>query len=208
MVYFQHCETAAEVRKTYRTLAKKFHPDLGGDEEKMKRLTTEYEEALRALPTKKTKVCDVIEMVEERLHDLGVTTPHSVYCGKTVEITLERGVDPSQVLIIEADIRRELERSGFLLLIKYWGERESRPYEIFTGGCVTFIDIDAGNTYLHYAKQTRNYEQALYRTLAAYVADTKNGEKWYNAYWDSKLKHGYLMHCSRTLTLPDLLTIS
>ena len=44
--------------------------------------------------------------------------------------------------------------------------------------------------------------------LAAYVTDTKNGEKWYDAHWDSKLKHGYLMHCSRTLTLTDFLTIS
>lgn len=207
-MYFQHCKTENEVRKTYRTLAKKLHPDLGGDEEKMKILTTEYKEALKTLHSMESKSWNVIELVKSRLYELGVTTPYSIYCGKVIEITLESGVDPNRILVIEADIRSAIESCGSRLRLKYWGTRRSRPYEIFTSGCATFIDIDAEDTYLHYAKQTGSYEQALYKTLAAYVADVKNGEKWYDAHWDIKTKHGYIMHCSKTLTLTDLLTSS
>lgn len=207
-MYFQHCKTENEVRKTYRTLAKKLHPDLGGDEEKMKILTTEYKEALKTLRSMESKSWNVIELVKSRLHELGVITPYSIYCGKVIEITLERGVNPNQVLRIEADIRSELSSYGFLLFLRYWGVRKARPYNIFTIGCITFIDMDSVDTYLHYAKQTGSYEQALYKTLAAYVADVKNGEKWYDAHWDIKIKHGYIMHCSKTLTLTDLLTSS
>lgn len=62
-MYFQHCKTENEVRKTYRTLAKKLHPDLGGDEEKMKILTTEYKEALKTLHSMESKSWNVIELV-------------------------------------------------------------------------------------------------------------------------------------------------
>ena len=89
--------------------------------------------------------------------------------------------------------------------MKYWGARKSRPYEIFTSGCITFIDVDAEETYLHYVKQTRNCEEALYKTHAAYVFDGTYGEKWYEAHWDNKRMHGYLMHRSKTLSLSDLL---
>lgn len=170
----------------------------------MKILITKYKEALKTLRSMESKSWNVIELVKSRLHELGVITPYSIYCGKVIEITLESGVDPNRILKIEADIRSTIESCDSRLRMKYWGTRKSRPYEIFTSGCVTFIDIDAKDTYLHYAKQTGSYEQALYQTLAAYVVDVKNGEKWYDAHWDRELKHGYIMHCSRTLTLTDL----
>lgn len=41
--FFQDCKTLEEVKKLYRDLAKRFHPDKGGDLEQMKKLNTDYD---------------------------------------------------------------------------------------------------------------------------------------------------------------------
>lgn len=46
MKYFKNLETMEEVKKQYRKLAMKFHPDRGGDEEIFKAINNEYEEAI------------------------------------------------------------------------------------------------------------------------------------------------------------------
>lgn len=46
MKYFENLETMEEVKKQYRKLAMKFHPDKGGDEEIFKAINNEYEEAI------------------------------------------------------------------------------------------------------------------------------------------------------------------
>lgn len=45
MKYFAHCTTLEDLKKEYRRLAHKHHPDLGGDLETMKAINNEYEEA-------------------------------------------------------------------------------------------------------------------------------------------------------------------
>lgn len=42
MVYFKECKTIEEVKARYKTLAKIFHPDCGGETELMQKLNTEY----------------------------------------------------------------------------------------------------------------------------------------------------------------------
>lgn len=43
MSYFTDCKNAEELKKAYRTWAKKLHPDLGGDAEEFKQMQNEYE---------------------------------------------------------------------------------------------------------------------------------------------------------------------
>ena len=43
MRYFSDCKTAEELKKAYRTWAKKLHPDLGGNAEEFKVMQAEYE---------------------------------------------------------------------------------------------------------------------------------------------------------------------
>lgn len=43
MSYFKDCKTAEELKKAYRTWAKKLHPDLGGNAEEFKVMQAEYE---------------------------------------------------------------------------------------------------------------------------------------------------------------------
>ncbi|MDR1689543.1 MAG: molecular chaperone DnaJ [Clostridiales bacterium] len=42
-MYFSDCKTIEELKQKYRTLAKKHHPDAGGDAEIMKRINSEYD---------------------------------------------------------------------------------------------------------------------------------------------------------------------
>lgn len=42
MRYFTNCKTIEDVKETYRKLAKKLHPDCGGDAEEFKKMTQEY----------------------------------------------------------------------------------------------------------------------------------------------------------------------
>lgn len=43
--YFGNCKNIEDVKETYRKLAKKLHPDCGGNEEEFKKMNAEYEKA-------------------------------------------------------------------------------------------------------------------------------------------------------------------
>lgn len=47
MKFFSDCRTIEEVKNRYRDLAKKYHPDLGGDTATMQFINAEYSEAMR-----------------------------------------------------------------------------------------------------------------------------------------------------------------
>lgn len=42
MTYFRNCKTIEDVKETYRKLAKKLHPDCGGNAEEFKKMSAEY----------------------------------------------------------------------------------------------------------------------------------------------------------------------
>ena len=46
MRYFSDCKSMDDVKTMYRDLCKKYHPDLGGDEEIMKAINAEYERVI------------------------------------------------------------------------------------------------------------------------------------------------------------------
>ncbi len=48
MSFFSRCRTLEEIKNEYRRLVRKYHPDLGGDEETMKALNLAYEQAIRS----------------------------------------------------------------------------------------------------------------------------------------------------------------
>lgn len=49
MTYFKNVSTLEELRKAYRDLLKKYHPDNGGSEEITKAINTEYEQLFKVL---------------------------------------------------------------------------------------------------------------------------------------------------------------
>lgn len=51
--YFENVNNLEELRKQYKKLLKKFHPDNGGSEEAVKEINTEYERLFKALSSKK-----------------------------------------------------------------------------------------------------------------------------------------------------------
>jgi curved DNA-binding protein CbpA len=53
--YFEGIETMDELKAEYKRLAKKHHPDLGGDEEIMKQINAQYDELSQELPKRNAK---------------------------------------------------------------------------------------------------------------------------------------------------------
>ena len=49
MKYFTNCKTAEDVKATFKDLAKKLHPDCGGDAEEFKKMMAEYKEVFNRL---------------------------------------------------------------------------------------------------------------------------------------------------------------
>ena len=55
MKYFKNLNSMEEVKKQYRKLAMKYHPDRGGNEEIFKQINNEYEEAMEQAKINETK---------------------------------------------------------------------------------------------------------------------------------------------------------
>ena len=49
MKYFNHCKDLNELKTEFKKLAKKFHPDRGGDTATMQEINAQYAEALRVI---------------------------------------------------------------------------------------------------------------------------------------------------------------
>ena len=55
MIYFKDLNSMEAVKKQYRKLAMKYHPDRGGDEETFKQINNEYEEAMEQARINETR---------------------------------------------------------------------------------------------------------------------------------------------------------
>lgn len=59
--YFSNVQTLDELRKQYRDLLKKYHPDNGGSEEETKAINIEYERLFKILKDKHTRQQDTTD---------------------------------------------------------------------------------------------------------------------------------------------------
>ena len=55
MKYFRGIETIEELKKAYKELAKKLHPDLGGNKEEFQKMNNEYDLLFKSLKNKANK---------------------------------------------------------------------------------------------------------------------------------------------------------
>ena len=64
MKYFTKCRTIEDVKETFRDLAKKLHPDCGGDAEEFKRMMAEYTVIFKRLKNVHRKADQKTEQTE------------------------------------------------------------------------------------------------------------------------------------------------
>lgn len=65
MKYFNNPTTLDELKKQYRRLAMKYHPDCGGSDEIMKQINAEHDELFKALKEKHNKTADEYHQTTE-----------------------------------------------------------------------------------------------------------------------------------------------
>ena len=65
MNYFKDCKTQEDVKRIYRELAKKLHPDHGGSDELMRELTKQYESWIPANKFSQSSTMDYDEFQEK-----------------------------------------------------------------------------------------------------------------------------------------------
>lgn len=73
-MYFDGITTLENLKKKYRELAMKHHPDAGGDEETMKKINREYTEVFERIKGNASEAaCDFVEIISEILKCRGLT---------------------------------------------------------------------------------------------------------------------------------------
>lgn len=65
MKWFLKCETLEQLKKTYKELILKYHPDRGGDNATMAEINNEYEKMFKTLQEKSTNKTEKVENVNE-----------------------------------------------------------------------------------------------------------------------------------------------
>lgn len=74
MTYFTNCKNIEDVKETYRKLAKKLHPDCGGDAEEFKKMMAEYTVIFKRLKNVH-RTANKAEQAEQESHTEYQETP-------------------------------------------------------------------------------------------------------------------------------------
>lgn len=82
-MYFDNCNTIEECKELYKTLAKKMHPDMGGDADDFKAMFDEYSEAVADLQSEPAFLKDEYINLAKAVAGIVKTKKPEVY--KTME---------------------------------------------------------------------------------------------------------------------------
>lgn len=87
MTYFKNCQTLEELKKEYKKLAVKNHPDNGGSAETMKAINAEYEQMFNILKKQHNATADEKHQAKESAHDFMDVIEKIIFCeGLEIEI--------------------------------------------------------------------------------------------------------------------------
>ena len=86
--YFNECKTLDELKKVYRKLANMFHPDHGGDAEKMKEINAEHDRVFEILKKRHNDTCEPKYRTTETAEEFRTIIDALFKLGDDIEIEL------------------------------------------------------------------------------------------------------------------------
>ena len=131
MKYLSETRTIEEAKKKYRSLAKKMHPDVGGDEEEFKILAAEYSYLeKRASEAVIANIADImgaagamVNVIVETLKELYPRTRVVLnYTVSTIDVEVSGNVPVSRMLMVEQTINS----FGYPFAVTLYFKREQR----------------------------------------------------------------------------------
>lgn len=114
--YFEGINSIEELKKRYRKLAMKFHPDMGGSHEKMAEINNQYEDLFKKLQNKDQNIDDGFRETIDSIINFNVKIE---ICGTWIWVSGDT-----------KSYRKELKAAGFFYSGKkkmwYWHPKEDK----------------------------------------------------------------------------------
>lgn len=201
--YLKETMSAEDARKTYRTLAKSMHPDLGGDEEEFKVLANEYAYLMRRdTEAELTSVRDIMIVNAQRMGTV-VRTLQELYPRTKVLLhysllEVEAEFSGNVPIARMVEIEQVINSFGYPLRVFVSFYREGRKSAIrmkTERNCVTYINMEP-NTPVDMENAPTIYQGRRYTI--------KRNAK-YEECLDAKLQRRYVMKRMPKFTLTDLM---
>lgn len=192
-----------EAKKTYRTLAKTMHPDVGGDTEEFKVLANEYAAIERGeAEAVLVSIDDIMDANAKRLEVIVATLrelyPRTKvllhYSYDSIEMEFPTNVPLARMVELERVVNSF--NYPFAVTVSFYREGRKSPITFKTErGCVTYINMQPGTPVI-LSEPSKVYSGRRY---------TIYQDKRHEECWDSKLNHRYVMRRMPKITLQGLL---